>query len=329
MQDLDVTVIGAGIAGLVAADRLRERGLTVQVVEADAEVGGRTATVRHGDAVFDAGAQFLTAKAARFQARVDGWRDGDLVTTWFHGAPDPGHLGEDGYPRYRGVPDQGAISAHLARELGAAGVDIRCGRAVERVRTEGARWWVTLADGTHLTSRSLLSSAPAPLTLALLDGGPAGLRGTLREVTYDPTIAALIRLDGPVDIGNAGALRLAGEPLAWLGDNHAKGVSPVPALTVHAGPEASASWWVEPADEVGRRLLGAAAQVVEGLTGEVIAVRRWRFAQPTSDPVEGGALVTSTPLPLAVAGDGLNGGRVEGAALSGEAAADGLADLLS
>ena len=39
--DLDVAVVGAGIAGLTAADELRRAGLDVRVLESAPHVGGR------------------------------------------------------------------------------------------------------------------------------------------------------------------------------------------------------------------------------------------------------------------------------------------------
>ncbi|HEX6836346.1 MAG TPA: FAD-dependent oxidoreductase, partial [Polyangia bacterium] len=57
----DVVVIGAGVAGLAAAARLRERGADVVVVEARTRVGGRVHTLR-GDgwpAPVEEGAEFI------------------------------------------------------------------------------------------------------------------------------------------------------------------------------------------------------------------------------------------------------------------------------
>lgn len=44
-HDVDVVVIGAGVAGLIAADRLVAAGRRVRVLEARDRVGGRTLTV--------------------------------------------------------------------------------------------------------------------------------------------------------------------------------------------------------------------------------------------------------------------------------------------
>jgi monoamine oxidase len=48
-RDADVVVVGAGIAGLVTARRLKEAGRSVQVLEARDRVGGRTLSMPIGD----------------------------------------------------------------------------------------------------------------------------------------------------------------------------------------------------------------------------------------------------------------------------------------
>ncbi|WP_420880739.1 flavin monoamine oxidase family protein [Rhodococcus sp. (in: high G+C Gram-positive bacteria)] len=56
----DVIVVGAGLAGLTAARRLVDAGLTVQVVEARDRVGGRTLNHDLGDGrIVDSGGQFV------------------------------------------------------------------------------------------------------------------------------------------------------------------------------------------------------------------------------------------------------------------------------
>lgn len=57
--DADVIVVGAGIAGLGAALRLHQRGLTVRVLEAGPRVGGRMTTDRVGGFAIDTGVTLL------------------------------------------------------------------------------------------------------------------------------------------------------------------------------------------------------------------------------------------------------------------------------
>lgn len=55
----DVVVVGAGLAGLRAATRLQEAGLSVHVLEARERVGGKTWTITTHDTTVDIGGQWI------------------------------------------------------------------------------------------------------------------------------------------------------------------------------------------------------------------------------------------------------------------------------
>lgn len=57
--DVDVVVVGAGMAGLVCAHRLRRRGVTVLVLEACHQPGGRTVGIDVDGEIADLGGQFV------------------------------------------------------------------------------------------------------------------------------------------------------------------------------------------------------------------------------------------------------------------------------
>jgi oxygen-dependent protoporphyrinogen oxidase len=57
--DLDVAIVGAGIAGLALAHKLRAAGRSVHVFESAAHVGGRMRTVRRDGYLIDTGAEML------------------------------------------------------------------------------------------------------------------------------------------------------------------------------------------------------------------------------------------------------------------------------
>ncbi len=84
-ETADVLVIGAGMAGLTAAAELQRAGRRVLVLDKGRGVGGRLASRRIEGAAFDHGAQFITARTARFAALVEDGRcrgcAGDWVVT--------------------------------------------------------------------------------------------------------------------------------------------------------------------------------------------------------------------------------------------------------
>ncbi|WP_018685770.1 protoporphyrinogen/coproporphyrinogen oxidase [Actinokineospora enzanensis] len=57
--DLDVAVVGAGIAGLAAAHRLRAQGRSVHVFEAADHIGGRMTSLRRDGYLMDTGAEMI------------------------------------------------------------------------------------------------------------------------------------------------------------------------------------------------------------------------------------------------------------------------------
>lgn len=82
--DVDAVVVGAGLSGLVCAERLRQGGATVRVVEARDRVGGRTLSAPHGSGTFDHGGQWIGPGQKRVQALA---RELDIETfpTWAEG----------------------------------------------------------------------------------------------------------------------------------------------------------------------------------------------------------------------------------------------------
>jgi hypothetical protein len=143
-----------------------------------------------------------------------------------------------------------------------------------------------------------------------------------------------LRPDG--DAARTGALQIeSGEPFYWIADNNRKGISPrASALTIHAGAEFSREHW-EADDAIivgtlmrhaGKFLRDADGQPLKNPKVETWQVKPWRYSKPTVTHTER-FLAVQTP-PLVFAGDAFGGARIEGAALSGLAAAEQLATLL-
>src|SRR4051794_8010847 len=81
-------VVGAGVAGLLAARALQRRGVRVVVVDRGGVPGGRLETRRLGPAVADSGAQFFTARDGRFRQLVEAWLRDGVAEVWCDGFAD-------------------------------------------------------------------------------------------------------------------------------------------------------------------------------------------------------------------------------------------------
>ena len=66
-------IVGAGIAGLLAAQRLLRYDMDVTLIEKSDHFGGRMLVRNMGEAAFDVGAQFITTRDMIFRERVELW----------------------------------------------------------------------------------------------------------------------------------------------------------------------------------------------------------------------------------------------------------------
>lgn len=322
-----VLVVGAGISGLLAADRLKDAGHDVVVLDKGRGVGGRLATRRIAtldgrNAVLDHGAQFFTVRSDRFAQLVDGWVDSGTVFEWCRG-----FAGDDGHVRYAVRGGMTALAKHVARNL-----DVRTSTLVfsisETSQKEPAagrhRYTITIDDGTRLGADAVIVTCPIPQSYSLTVEAGVEMPRDLLATDYDRTIGLLAVLDGPSHLSTPGGVQNPDDVFSWVADNAIKGVSTVHALTCHANPLWSELHW-DDATEKGLSELLEQARGYFGKSDVVVSeYKKWRFATPRRPWPEPFFAHDS----IVFAGDAFAGPKVEGAATSGLAAADHLVEVL-
>ena len=316
-------LVGAGIAGLMAARSLLDAGFGVKVLEKARGVGGRMATRRFGDAVFDHGAQFVTARDTRFQSYIDMWQREGIVEHWTNGFASNRERKKSGsHSRYRAHPGMTAIPKALS-----AGVDVELNTPVRSVTVRSGRWHAISETKGSFEGEALILTPPVPQSLRLLESGGITLSQDagkdLRQIHYHSCIALMLIFDEPSAIPRPGAIQFEGSPIRWMADNQQKGISlHKPAVTIHAAPEFSSEHWTATDEEVLERLIHVAAPWLPEKVQQY-QVHRWLYSQPVDLGRCENITLPGSP-PLLFAGDAFAGGRVEGAALSGLRAADWL-----
>ncbi len=310
------------MAGLSAARDLHRAGHDVVVVDKGPSVGGRLATRRIGGARLDHGAQFFTVRGTSLAGLVAASAaEGGPVFEWCRGFGDGG----DGFPRYATAGGMNALAKWLA-----AGLECRVGLRIESLGVVDGRWQLGHDEG-GIAARAVVATPPVPQTLALLEAGgialPGRLAADLAAIGWHATLAALVVLDSPSAVPEPGGVQLEDGLFGFVADNQQKGVSEVPALTLHAGHDVSGYRWDDPTvlDDLlrwGRPWLGSAT-VVEA------QLKRWRYAGPVEPWPEPTVAVEVDGAPLALAGDAFAGPKVEGAHDSGRAAAAALIEMLA
>jgi predicted NAD/FAD-dependent oxidoreductase len=217
----------------------------------------------------------------------------------------------------------------IAKNL-AIGLDVRTASQVAALRHDGESWKVALVDGSELVADAVIATSPVPQTIALLQNGEVTLaakdEAALEAIEYDPCLAFMAVLDGPSGLAEPGAIDPVDGPIDWMADNYLKGISAVPAVTIHATPEFSRAQW-DASDEVITEALLDAAQLESSVLPGSIQIQRWRYARPSVEHPERFLQLSGVP-PFVCAGDAFGGAKVEGAALSGAAAAEAIENAL-
>jgi hypothetical protein len=322
-----VLIVGAGLSGLLAARRLAEAGISAQVVDKGRSPGGRLATRRIGPGRADHGAQFFTARSPEFLAHVNSWLTAGLVFVWSHGwsAGSLHAAPPDGHPRYAARDGMNQIARHLAQ-----GLDLRLNTRLTALESASDGWLGRGEGGERFHALAVILTPPVPQSIDLLHNGgvrlSAGDMAALQQVTYAPCLCGLFWIDGLLDLPVPGVLQRPGHDFTWIADNQQKGISPQARLiTAHASPAFSRSRWGESDSAI---LADIQAEIQSHLRpgGQVLEsqLKRWKYA--LAETTHPDRILTAQGMPpLIFAGDGFGAPRVEGAALSGLAAAEQVA----
>lgn len=177
MTDAPVTIIGAGIAGLTAAYTLQKAGITPQVLEASARIGGRVDSLYspQGEVIADLGPTWIWPPfqpiIARWLERLnlptfDQYDHGDAVLDGF--APTPRRQavpGQYGMARIVGGPQQ-LISA-LVQGLPAESIQLNT--PVDAIHEHNDGTLAVHTDTATLTTQRVLLATPLRLTAERLN----------------------------------------------------------------------------------------------------------------------------------------------------------------
>ena len=300
-------------------------------------VGGRMSARRTDQGTtFDHGAQYFTARDGRFVRYVESWIEQGIVAQW----PDL-KQGDDqkivviengsiksesnSQERFVAVPKMNSICKHLAD-----GLEIRTQTRIAKVNAADSG--VELFDETNKPLGQfgrLIVSTPAAQAAELLLDFPA-LAEPISKIKMDPCWATMVGFDEPIADEWAGAF-LHESFLSWASRNSTKpGRSQnFEHLVIHASPQWTAEHWEREASEVAEMMLAEFWRVT-GISPKPtfhLKSHRWKYAIPVESS-DARCFVDKSTGVLAC-GDWANGSRVEGAFLSGMAAAGQILGTLS
>jgi predicted NAD/FAD-dependent oxidoreductase len=312
---LHIAVIGAGMAGLSCATHLQQQGLKVSVFEKSRGSAGRMSTRRTDNWQCDHGAQYFTARDPAFRAALTQWQAAGVAGLW---TPRLQVLGDaashntgQGIERYVGVPGMTAPARWMAASL-----DVQTQMTIKSMRRTTAGWQL-YSDEQAWSAQFfdvVLLAVPAPQAVPLLEHAAPDLALLAGGATMHACWAMMLHFKEKLALPFDAAFVNQG-PLRWIARDSSKpGRGAEEVWSLQASAEWSDAHVEDEADSVAASLLQAFTQL-GGVKPATWSAHRWRYAN--TEPALRQVSAWSPEQGLGLCGDWLNGGKVEGAWLSG------------
>ncbi|MBX7450916.1 NAD(P)-binding protein [Mycolicibacterium sp. 3033] len=293
-----VAVIGAGLSGAACAQALRERGISVEIMERGRGPGGRMASPNVRDRRVDLGAAYFTVKEPTFRTVVDDWARRGLARPWtdtFEVLSPNERGGTSGPVRY--------AAAGGLRSL------------VDDLLSEPVRYTTPIESLDELPHDAVVLAMPDPQAARLVTAPPGGW------VTYDPVIAVAAGWPQRSWALTDAAFVNDDPDLSFLADDGSRRGDGAAVLVAHSS-SGLARRHLENPERVVAPVVAAMRRLL-AITGEPdwTHVHRWTFAKPAGTHGDAGFHLDTTGRPVGLCGDSWcpsGAPRVEAAWLSGQ-----------
>lgn len=330
-----IAIIGAGIAGLSSATKLHNAGYKVTLFEKSRGVSGRLSTRVNANWQCDHGAQYFTARDPIFAAEVKRWVNANVAQLWqprlqvFDGlnfvAKTEKH--ETNNLRYVGYPKN-----HMPAKWLAASLRVQTETTIIEIVKAGQQWQLYSKEHGLINEKFdlLIFSIPAPQARVILDKIDTPLLKLCNTVAMRPCFALMLNLKHKLDCTFDGLFINSG-PLSWAARDSAKPGRlehdhECETWVLHASSDWSLANIDAPIEDVAQNMLNAFKKIVQSdsslkqadqldPTGYEYSMHRWLYADCAkfSESIYG----WDQHQHIGLCGDWLNGGKIQGAWLSG------------
>ncbi len=307
---MNVTVVGAGIAGVACARALVSAGVTVRVLER-ATPGGRMWAEPHGGRPVDMGAGYFTVSDDRFAAVVERWRAAGLAREWtdtFAIHSPAGWSTTTGPMRWAAPGGLTSLVVDLAN-----GLDVLSWHEVSRVEPG------PLVDGEP--ADAVVLAMPGPEAVRVLSPKLVETLAVARSQEWLPSVVATYEFAERNWDFQGGAFVNDHPVLTTLFDDGSRRGDGAPVLVAHSTAEA-ADRFTTNAVAASRELETAVRELLNLPEGpESSDAWRWDFARPATP---GDRPFHFGPERVGLAGDAWGTPKVETAWLSGTTLAEAI-----
>lgn len=350
MAPLDAIVVGAGMAGLVCAQRLHHAGYRIEVLEKSRGLGGRMATRRIEGVPLDHGARFLQPQSKLLTTLTQHLTAQTILMPW---QPHSFRLDRAGqlspYPLTTPCYVASAGISSIGKTL-SQGLTIHGQQRAIAIAPTADHWQITTVqadngESRHHIAKALILAIPAPQISPLLEPlrsltAIEGMATAIAAMQYAPCITVMAQYaspatptESPLPCEPTEPWMVEGHPdtpFFWVGLDSGKRQAPNLNVVIHSSAAFAAQWLDAPnLQAAGEALLNAAGRTIAPWLAHPAhwQVHRWRYAlveKPCAQPF----LSIREPLSLVACGDWGGDRQIDSALESGWNAAANVNDQL-
>lgn len=311
-----IGIVGAGLAGLSCARRLNNLGFETHVFEKSHGPSGRMST-RNGEGwSADHGAQYFTARDPLFIDEINAWIKAGVAANWHPRIAvyenDQWRESKSTEHRYVGTPAMNSPGKYLARNL-----SIQFNQTIDQMFRKNGKWFIrSLETGDIVQAFDYLVLAiPAPQATVLANSFDLSIEDFNSGVNMLGCWTVMARFSESLHIPFDAAF-INDQIISWVSRNNSKpGRSGPETWTIHANPQWSQQWIELDREVASKHILECTQKLGLHCENAEISIHRWRYASGATNL--GPGFILDSDMKLGLCGDWLNGGRVEGAWLSG------------
>lgn len=311
MKTSPVVIVGAGLCGLTLAAKLSARSVETLVIEKSQGLGGRVATRRDGEAVYDHGAAFYTDSDAEPNIWHKRWSESGKAKIWFTADQQRYVCGSTGMTGF-------------AKDL-AQGLNVNLNEKVVQIGNSPKGITLFCESGEIFRAQKIILTCPLPQSLEILNSSFIFYQDSLDKIKYSSALVGLFELENKSSFFNFNLLK-PNTNIYTIANNQSKGISQKLALSVVM----SESWSGQHYQADDSRILQAIENELRQYFKTDLRVlkaqlKKWRYSQPTSVYQE--KYVSLNNGQILLAGDAFGGGSIAGAIRSANAVFEHLIEL--
>ena len=314
---MKIAIIGAGIAGLTVAKKLKDFS-DITIFEKSRGAGGRVCSRYAEPYVFDHGAQFFIVRTKKFNRFLEPMIETGVIVPWNakfveikKGKITSTRQWDNNHPHYVGLPTMSEIGRYLSRDL-----NLYLNTEVQ-IKKKKDQWQIVDKEGED---RGLfdwvISTAPSSQSASMLPRDYK-FHKTLIDRKMVGCFSLMLGFNDSLDIDWEAAL-IKEADISWISVNSSKpGRKSDYTLLVH-----STNLWAEEnineeKDKVINYLMNETSKIIgkEVFNAAHIDIHRWRYANIKKQSVKPPFIDKRNK--LAACGDWFIKGRIESAFLSG------------